>query len=318
MNFNRNFAIHTNFALEKTKGNNFSPFGLLYNNKNEGIFYGTSLTTKELSLFFDFDRTKIYLGKIEPKFAGGSERGSDFFYENWYGISGTFLNQGYILDEKIGLLLDVAVIEREDVRIVFQGSVFTNDNTDLYKKPFFEKRQIEFLVTPPGQTKRQAGSAIINYAVSMQGFVGLSKRDVISFGVGYKNQSSSDSNNDISEQGFSLTSQYTRTFFDDLTLSLFAENVEIWNAYTLSGFRETYNTIGVSSGFAGIRVGLLQNYYKSKYQNSSNKITLNEYFIGFEVPKTELGFFVSYKQYKMPANIENISGFGFNIRYRVK
>jgi hypothetical protein len=317
LNLNRYFSIHTNFALQKIKGAILTPTYLLNQTlEGEKPFFGNSLLTKELSLFFNFNRSKIYIGKISPKFGAGSERWSKVFYNTWYGISGTNLNQGYALDEKLGFLFDVEIISFEDALIRFQGAFFRNDNSKLYKKPFFTNRDIEKTITPLGFKKRQAGNtvALKSHSLNIDGFFGLSNRDVISFGVGYKNQFSDDLS--TSERGFSTSAQYTKTFLDDLVFSIFAENATIWNAYAINDFKENYNTVSLSSSFAGFRVGVLQNYYRGKYQDDTSNIEFREYFIGFEIPKTEFGFFVSRKEYSKKNN--DLSGFSVNIRYRIK
>jgi hypothetical protein len=267
-------------------------------------------------MLFNFNKSKIYVGKISPKFGAGSERWSDTFYDTWYGISGTFLNQGYILDEKLGLLFSVDIMSLEDVKIKFQSAFFRNDNSRLYKKPFLKDREIEGLVVPNGFSRREAGSttALKSHSINVEGFVGLTNRDVVAFSVGYKNQFSDTL--DASEKGLSLSTQYTITFLDDLTLSIFGENTTIWNAFAIKDFRENYNTLSLSSSFAGFKFGIVQNYYRGKYQDKANNISLNEYFIGFEVPKTELGFFVARKNYSQ--KYEDLSGFSINIRYRIK
>jgi hypothetical protein len=308
LNFNQNFAIHTDFEITKIKGETFTPTSLLQEQPSKGIFYGQSLLTKELSALFTFNKAKIYIGKISPRFSAGNERWSEIFYDSWYGISGTFLNKGYALDEKLGIKTNVEIFSSDIAKLEFQGAIFKNDNTALYKKPLMEERD------RPNWGKRQAGNtvSIKSHSLGFQGFVGLSSRDAISFSIAYRSQFSDDISG--SEKGFSTAIQYNKTFFDDLILTIFAENVTIWNAYLLNketSLKEDYNTISLSLSFAGFRVGGLQNYYKGLA-----RIRLTEYFIGFEVPKTNLAFFVSKRDYRLPE--KNISGLGFNIRYRIK
>ena len=312
--FNKVLGIHTNFSLEPIKGTNFNPSSIDGAFKSESPFYGTSLLTKELSVFFEFQRVKMYLGKIQPRFGAGSERTSDYFYDSWYGISGTLLNQGYQLDEKLGFLVDIELFSRENAKVALQAAFFTNDATELYKKPFFTERQINGFVVPIGN-KRLAGDAknLSSHAVSMQGFFGLSNRDVISFSLGYKKQFSK---HDAAEQGYVGALQYTKTFLDDFNISTFGELGKISNSYAIEGYDERYITYSISGSAAGFVIGALQNRYKADYNNTTKKINLTEYFIGFEVPKTELGFFLSRKEYKV--NGQSLDGFGVNIRYRIR
>ena len=181
----------------------------------------------------------------------------------------------------------------------------------LYKKPFFEKRQILGFVTPFTDT-RVAGDKI-SHALSLQGFVSLTSRDIVSFGIAYKNQASDEYS---TERGFVFDGQYTRTFFNDLTLSLFSEAAFIENAYAIDGVKERFFTNGISSSFAGFKIGAVQNNYRIKIDGTDATLKALEYFIGFEIPKTELGFFINYKQ--QDVNSSDYSGFGLNVRYRIR
>ena len=167
----------------------------------------------------------------------------------------------------------------------------------------------------PIGNKRLAGDAknLSSHAVSMQGFFGLSNRDVISFSLGYKKQFSK---HDAAEQGYVGALQYTKTFLDDFNISTFGELGKISNSYAIEGYDERYITYSISGSAAGFVIGALQNRYKADYNNTTKKINLTEYFIGFEVPKTELGFFLSRKEYKV--NGQSLDGFGVNIRYRIR
>jgi hypothetical protein len=319
LHWNDYFGFHTNFGLEKIRGNQFTPISFQHSDKKESFLYGTSLTAKELSVMFNFNHTKFYLGKIAPKFGAGSERWSDFFYSNWYGISGTFLNKGYTLEDKLGILLDVAVVERENLRIQFQASIFTNDDTKLYKEPFFVEREIAGALVPVGQTTRWAGSEkniLQSQSASVQGFVGVTSRDIISFAVGFKNQASALKYSNATETGFSISGQYTKILLDDLKLSIFLEHVNIWDAYSIKGYSENYFTGGLSASFGGVVVGTVYNNYSSSLNKLDKKIKMLEYFIGFEVPKTELAFFLSQKSYNLPSG--NKKGFAVNMKYRIK
>ncbi len=319
IHLNDYFGLHTNFGLEKIRGNQFTPISLQHSDKKESFLYGTSLTAKELSVMFNFNQTKFYLGKIAPKFGAGSERWSDFFYSNWYGISGTFLNKGYALEDKLGILLDVAVVDRENLRIQFQASIFTNDDTKLYKEPFFVEREISGAFAPVGQTTRWAGSAkniFQSQSASVQGFLGLTPRDLVSFSAGFKNQASASKYGNIDETGLSLSGQYTRILLDDLKASIFLEYVNIWDAYSIKGYSEKYFTGGLSASFAGVVVGAVYNNYRSSLNSADTTVTMLEYFIGFEVPKTELAFFLSQKSYDLPSGDKK--GFAVNMKYRIR
>jgi hypothetical protein len=309
LNTNEYFTIHTQFGLEKIKGFGFAPAAFNVNKKKESIFYGTSLTAKELTARFNFDRVKFDIGKFGPIFGAGSDRGNDFFYENWYGISGTEINEGYALEEKIGAKLNVSIIERNDTKVNFELSAFTNDNSTLYNKPFFVEREIENF-TVPLVNKRLAGSAngLKSHSASLQGFYGFADRSILSLGLGYRGQFSSENN--VFESGAVLSGGYTKIFFDDLVISSFAEWAKITNAYGLKNFDERYLTGSFSAGFAGVKLGILRNYYRGEL----GTLALNEIFLGFEVPKTELGFFISRKEY----SVQKLSGFAMNIRYRIR
>ena len=140
INLNQNFGIRSKSKIEKIKGepqNSLILFDNDYLKRYETPFFGTSLTTQELSLFFRFDRASFFLGKIEPKFGAGSERRSDIFYEDWYGISGTKINSSYDLDEKLGISAKIHALDSDNAKVVFEASLFKNDSSNLYKKPFF-------------------------------------------------------------------------------------------------------------------------------------------------------------------------------------
>jgi hypothetical protein len=313
LNLNRFLTIHTNFGVEKIKGSFFTPSSLVEFDEKEKAFAGTSLTMKELSMRFNFDRILIDVGKISLNFGGGNERWSDYFYDIWYGVGGTFLNQGYALEEKIGFKVNALAVDQSQAKINFEISAFSNDNTVLFKKPFFVKRQIEGFAVPEGN-KRNAGSAksLKSYATSVKGFIGFSQRDILSFNFGYRRQGSEEG---AGEHGASATAQYTIIFFDDLVLSAFGEGVKIWNAYAIDGFSEKYLTASLAAGFAGLKLGIVKNDYTGKLQDFEKKIKFMEYFIGFEVPKTNLGLFLSRKEYK---GNSSFSGFGMNVRYRIQ
>lgn len=314
INFNRYFTIHTDFALEKIKGSSFraSTLNLM---KDEGILYGTSLTTKELALQFNVERAKISVGKIAPRFLAGNERWSEFFYDTWYGVSGTFFNEAYILEEKLGVKINVLLVENAVSKVNFEASAFTNDNTNLFKKPLFEKRQISNFLVPEAE-RRYAGDAnnLKSHSLSIWGFLGLSKRDVLSFALAYKEQLSD--NGRQAERGYGATLQYTRTFFEDFTISVFGEYARIRNAYAVDKFSERFITGSVSTSFAGFSVGYLMTHYRSSVASLDKKVKFSEYFLGFEVPKTNFGVFIARKSYNLP-NDDEISGFGLNLRYRI-
>jgi hypothetical protein len=313
LNFSTIFGLHSKFGLEKIKGTTFYPLNLEYHDINyeNKLFYGHSLTAKEFSLFFDFNNTRFYLGKITPHFGVGSERVSEIFYQSWYGISGTFLNQGYALNDKFGLIVDVDAINFDYLKIKFQASLFANDSSTLYSKPFFINREIEDSVTLNGQKKRWPGSdSIKSHALSLQGFFAFTQNDILSFNFGYKNQFSKF--NGINEVGLTGALQYNKILFNDIIITLFGEYTQILDSYSVSSFDEVYRTLSLSSSFKGIKIGILQNYYHS---NNSSTITLLEYFIGFQVPETKLSFTIARKQYK---NFnQNNSGFGFNMNYQI-
>lgn len=313
LNLNKFLTIHTNFGLEKIKGSFFTPSSFDRFEEKQNAFEGTSLTAKELSVRFNFDRISIDVGKMSLNFAGGNERWSDDFYDIWYGIGGTFLNQGYALEEKVGFKINAVAIDQTDAKVTFEIGAFSNDNTVLFKKPFFVKREMEGFTTPE-DGKRKAGSAkyLKSYATSIKGFVGFMRRDVLSFNLGYRKQASEDG---ILEQGASATAQYTIIFFDDLAVSAFGEGVKIWNAYAIDGFDEQYITGSLAAGFAGLKFGIVKNDYQSKVRDFKNKIKFTEYFVGFEMPKTNFGIFLARKEYE---GNSALSGFNMNVRYRIQ
>lgn len=311
LNLTEYFTIHTKFDIDKIRGSSLS--GGTFNLEKESLFYGTSILTKELSLQLNLKKVKINVGKISPSFAAGSERRSDVFYDGWYGVSGTFLNESYRVEEKLGISLTLPIMERENAVLRLETAIFTNDNSILYRRPFFIKRQMLGFTVPYGE-KRLAGSSksLKSHLVSLQGFVGPTSNDVISFNLGFKNQFLE--NDGKPETGTSAALQYTRTLFDDVRLSGFSEITFISNAYGIEKLKERYMTFSVFGTFSLIKAGYVKNDYSS-YGATKNKVKFSEYFIGFDVPRTEFSFFVSRKFYD--TSNDHYSGLGFSIRYRI-
>ena len=308
LNLNENFSINSAFKAHKVKG--FEAFNLT--NTNERAFYGTAITVQDLNLSFNFDRVKIYLGKFDAKFGAGSERWSDYFFDSWYGINGTAFNQKYTLQEKIGIKIDALLNESESSKVNVEISAFANDNTILFRKPFSFEREIPGFFAPSGEQRLAGGtSSVSSFSLSLQGYTqGLRARDVISFNLGFKKQASENKTNEL---GYTFATQYTAIFFNDFTMTSFLEYAKIKNAYALQDFNETFLTGSFALGFAGLKFGVLKNYYKMNFLEKQNE-NYYEYFAGFEVPKTNFGVFIAKNNYK---STENYSGFTLNIRFRI-
>lgn len=323
LNLNAHFTIHTNFSLEKIKGSNFAggAFSLF---PGENPFYGTSLITRELAGQFKYERTLIRLGKIAPLFAAGSDRENEMFYEGWYGISGTFLNESYRLEEKLGIEVNMSLFEEENSKIKLQAAAFTNDNTNLFKKPFLARREIIGFIVPDVTTafpdmprKRMAGSAhnLKSHSIALQGFTSLNSRDALSFSFGYRSQYASLSY--PSEKGYGISVQYIKVLFNDLILGIFGEGATVRNAYSIPNFHEYYLTGGAALSFAGFKGGYVRNNYQNNFFNK--KVAFIEYFLGFEFPGSGVAIFLAKKQYKFASELNpGFSGFGINIRFKIK
>lgn len=337
-NVNKYISLNSRFILKPVSGGFFSPYGSIDNKDGTdeyGHFGREAITTDELSMVINQNRTTITIGKFAPKFGVGHDRYNPVFNNNWYGIWGTFLNDGYDSREKMGIKANIEAIKRKDFTLNIHAAAFRNDNSSLFNNTVFAKRQVSGFLThsalqPLLSDNRIAGSGsgIKSNAVTIEGIKEGFFDGTLAFNFGHRRQfSSNDFDKSLLVSPFDVedsivyAGQYMRRISHDLKANIFGEYVNTQNALGVKNFNEKYQTIGANLNFVGWSISYIVNQYDGtgtnlplSIGNISSRVKATELSVGYEF--SQINTQILFGQRKMTINDQSsISVTGVSLRY---
>jgi hypothetical protein len=260
--------------------------------------HGASL--QEAYLTFKQKYVNFSVGKFNPIFLSGYNRYSSFFDNDWYGVYGTFINRGYQMTDKLGLNLEINIIDTIRHKVFIRGYLFKNDESNLFTNPSITSTTISGFLTPqmtgyPSQRVAGENSGLKSNVISVEGSLTSKDYGILRYNMSYRRQSVNDarSNAFTDETGYGTSLQYVQRFFNSVKILGFTEYAKIQNAAGIRDFDENYITAAISGSIIGWHAGYILNIYDSTGSSNGFYLRSQESNIGYEFDSYNLGIYLA-------------------------
>lgn len=324
-NFSDNVSLDTTWSFEDVGQNSRNPYAtdeLMSRNIQSSTFDNHGLIVEQLMFkFTPLKSIEFSVGKINPVFGAGYNRYSrDIFDNNWYGISGTFLNTGYELREKLGFQLNVKFVDTETVEQRFTLSAFRDDDSDLFDAIGTNKgngsptaiRSSRYDYYP---NNAASDDSFRSYSISNSGKIKFGdEKSIFAYNLSHRYQLS---DNQVSEDGYAASANY-RYFLSYYTkLGAFLEHVRINNSNGIKNNDQNYFTSSVYMNYSGFNFALLYSNFSNSLQDYKVGIRTTEISLGYDF-ESGIGAYIARRNIDSKNSQNGVDVNMVNIRYRVK